>query len=195
MIDRFIRKKKPFAILRHTARIAGSTLERINNKINMRKLNNYEAVKVNSEEEATEFLQYLKDNTNLEWYTGGKITGLEMEKTISRESPFFFEVFRDKLLISSINSLEDETKIIPLTEFLKPKVTYTREQAEKVFEDYRLFHNNTWFLTKQEVIEFLDHKFSKSTLEQVTEAVKDLGNFKIEQTISGSIIISPINNK
>lgn len=158
----------------------------------MRKLNNYEAVKINNAEEATEFLQHLENKTDLEWFTGGKLTGLEMEHTNWVDYPLFFEVYRNKLFIASLGSLEDKTKIIPLSEFLEPKVTYTREQAEKVFEDYNQFHNNAQPLDQTD-IEFLDHKFPKLILEQVTEAVKDLGNFKIEQTISGTIMISPIN--
>lgn len=158
----------------------------------MRQFKNYEAVKVNNLEEAMEFLKYLKDNTNLEWYSGGKITGLEIERASWIKYPFFFEVFRDKLLMTGLGRLEDETKIIPLSEFINPKVTYTREQAEKVFEDYNQFHNYDQPLDRTDIA-FLDHKFPKSTLEQVTEAVKDLGDFKIEQTISGEIIISPIN--
>lgn len=161
----------------------------------MRKLNNFEAVKINSIEEAMEFLQYLGDNTDLIWYLGGKPTEISQRELNKRGFPIFFEVFKDKIYtIKSVHNLEAETKIIPLSEFIKPKVTYTREQAEKVFTDYSLFHGfgNEEPLS-QEVVEFLDHKFSKSTLEQVTEAVKDLGDFKIEQTISGEIIISPIN--
>lgn len=158
----------------------------------MRQFKNYEAVKVNNAEEAMEFLQYLKDNTDLEWYSGGKITGLEMENTNSIGYPFFFEVYRDKLFFSSIKLLEAETKIIPLSEFIKPKVTYTREQAEKVLEDYNLFHNHAFPLDRTDIA-FLNHKFPKTTLEQVTEAVKDLGDFTIEQTSAGEIIISPID--
>lgn len=158
----------------------------------MRQFKNHEAVKVNNAEEAMKFLKYLADNTDLKWYSGGKISGLEMEKSSRTEHPFFFEVFRGKLLFSDIINLEDETKVIPLSEFIKPKVTYTRKQAEKMFEDYNKFHNFDQPLDRTDIA-FLNHKFPKSTLEQVTEAVKDLGDFTIEQTTTGEIIISPIN--
>ena len=71
------------------------------------------------------------------------------------------------------------------------EVAYTREQAEKVLEDSSLFKNNVRALGREDNA-FLDYKFPKSTLEQVTEAVKDLGDFTIEQTSTGEIIISPI---
>lgn len=156
----------------------------------MRKLKNHEAVKVNSAEEAMKFLQYLEDNTDLKWYTGTKPTNISQKELNERGFPVFIEGCIGKLYILKQDNLEDETKIIPLSEFLKPKITYTREQAEKVFEDYNQFHDNPWTNSQQA---FLDHKFPKTTLEQVTEAVKDLGDFTIEQTTSGEIIISPIN--
>lgn len=161
----------------------------------MRQFKNYEAVKINSEEESMEFLQYLEDNTDLRWFSGMKPTGISQGEFNLWEFPIFLEVVENVLQWALLeSSLATETKIIPLSEFLKPKVTYTREQAEKVFKDYSLFHgfDDAEPLSPQ-VVEFLNHKFPKSTLEQVTEAVKDLGDFKIEQTTSGEIIISPIN--
>lgn len=157
----------------------------------MRQFNNYEAVKVNSEKEATEFLKYLADNTDLRWRNGEEPTDIRPE--LNRQGfPIFIEVCEGKMhTLKSEHNLEDETKIIPLSEFIKP---YTREQAEKVFEDYNIFHNNIRALSKQ-AVEFLNHKFPKSKLEQVTEAVKDLGDFKIEQTSTGSILIIPINKQ
>lgn len=160
----------------------------------MRKFNNYEAVKVNNAEEAMEFLQYLEDNTDLKWFFGEKPTWFNEVLLSRKKFPFFIEAFLNQLFFLDLDALEDETKIIPLSEFLEPKVTYTREQAEAVFRDASLFHNNNKVVPLNSLIlEFLDHKFPKSTLEQVTEAVKDLGNFTIEQTSTGAIIISPIN--
>lgn len=168
--------------------------KQLKNRNNMRQFNNYEAVKINNAEEAMEFLQYLEDNTDLRWFLGMKPTDISKRELNIRGFPVFIEVYEDYMSIVKFeNNLEDETKVIPLTEFLKPKVTYTREQAEKMFKDYVLFHNNAWSLYSRDVVSFLDHKFPKSTLEQVTEAVKDLGNFTIEQTSTGEIIISPIN--
>lgn len=159
----------------------------------MRQFNNYEAVKVNNAEEAMEFLQYLEDNTDLKWKgRGEKPTEIRRKELNSQGFPIFIATYENRMFIASVNGLEDETKIIPLSEFLEPKVTYTREQAEKVIEDSSLFHNNVRALSREDNA-FLDYKFPKSTLEQVTEAVKDLGNFKIEQTITGTIMISPIN--
>ena len=159
----------------------------------MRQFNNYEAVKINSAEEAMEFLQYLEDNTDLKWFSGYKPTEFNKMSLNRVEFPIFIEVVEDKFWWNrGEKELRTKTKIIPLSEFLEPKVSYTREQAEKVFEDYNQFHNNAQPLDQTD-IEFLDHKFPKSTLEQVTEAVKDLGNFKIEQTITGTIMISSIN--
>ena len=156
----------------------------------MRQFNNYEAVKINNAEEAMEFLQYLEDNTDLRWYEGFEPTAQIITKGIFLwEFPVFIELYEDDMcIVKQEDELEDETKIIPLSEFLNQKTTYTREQAEKVFHNYDQPLDRT-------DIEFLDQKFPKSTLEQVTEAVKDLRNFKIEETTSGEIIISPINNK
>ena len=159
----------------------------------MRQFNNYEAVQVNNAEEAMEFLQYLEDNTDLKWRSGDKPTEIRPEGLNERGFPIFIESGDGRLCwTQGEKPLEAKTKIIPLSEFLKPKVTYTREQAEKVFEDNSLFHNNVRALSREDNA-FLDYKFPKSTLEQVTDAVKDLGDFKIEQTISGAIMISPIN--
>lgn len=160
----------------------------------MRQFKNYEAVKVNNAEEAMEFLQYLEDNTDLKWYTGDKPTDISQREWNERGFPVFIEALKNIIWAVYLESeVEDETKIIPLSEFIEPKVTYSREQAEKVFEDYALFHNIEWALNEYDIASFLDHKFPKTTLEQVTEAVKDLGDFTIEQTSTGEIIISPIN--
>lgn len=156
----------------------------------MRKFNNYEAVKINSIEEAMEFLQYLEDNTNLRWYMGDKPTDISPKELNERGLPVFIELYEGNICIAK--TLEDKTKIIPLSEFIEPKISYSREQAEAVLKDYNLFKNYPRPFSLQDV-SFLDHKFPKTTLEQVTEAVKDLGNFTIEQTTSGEIIISPIN--
>lgn len=161
----------------------------------MRQFNNYEAVKINNAEEAMEFLQYLEDNTDLRWFYGGKPTERCLKDLKGIRFPVFIEVYEGYLCIVKLeDDLEDETKVIPISEFIKPKVTYTREQAEAVFRDASLFHNNNnAVMVIQQRFEFLDHKFPKPILDQVTEAVKDLGDFTIEQTISGEIIISPIN--
>lgn len=158
----------------------------------MRKFKNYEAVKVNNAEEAMEFLQYLEKNTNLRWLGGDKPTEISQRELNNLGFPVFIEVYEGCICTVKLNRLEYKTKIIPLSEFLSPKVTYTREQAEKVFEDSSLFHNGLKILETKDIA-FLNHKFPKTTLEQVTEAVKDLGDFTIEQTTSGAIIISPIN--
>lgn len=160
----------------------------------MRQFNNYEAVKINNAEEAMRFLQYLEDNTDLKWPSGHKPTERCQEELDEFGYPMFIEIYEGCLCVVKIEyQLEDETKIIPLSEFLEPKVTYTREQAEAVFRDASLFHNNNKVVPLNSLIlEFLDHKFPKPILEQVTEAVKDLGDFTIEQTSTGEIIISPI---
>lgn len=159
----------------------------------MRQFNNYEAVKINNAEEAMEFLLYLEAFTNLRWYGGAKPTEISQRLFSLWGFPIFIELYEDDIsIVKSEKNLEAKTKIIPLSEFLDQKVTYTREQAEAMLKDYNLFQNYQRPFSLQDV-SFLDHKFPKSTLEQVTEAVKDLGDFTIEQTVSGEIIISPIN--
>lgn len=89
----------------------------------MRKFNNYEAVQIKSEEEAMEFLQYLEDNTTLKWSTGEKPTGFSKERLNEIGFPIFFEVYEGDIWFAKLeDGLEDETKVIPITEFVEPKV-------------------------------------------------------------------------
>lgn len=54
----------------------------------MRKFKNYEAVQINSEGEAMEFLQYLEENTDLKWSTGAKPTEISQREFNENVRPF-----------------------------------------------------------------------------------------------------------
>lgn len=88
----------------------------------MRQFKNYDAVKVNSEVEATEFLQHLEDNTDLKWMRGENPTEVSKAFLYNSGFPFFIEVVDGRLLwVLLENTLGFKTKIIPLSEFLEPK--------------------------------------------------------------------------